>query len=99
VGLTRPTAAPKLSEDIIPHSVDATLDRQIPSNGEVMPGVSISHGAVKVEETSPAAHKDVLANGTAAGKRKASLNRPDYADSESSDDEVPLVSQCCLSSK
>jgi hypothetical protein len=85
---------PHVSADKIPSSLDATLDRQIPSNGEVMPGVSIAHGEVKIEDASPSNSKAVLANSAAAGKRKVrdSITRPDYADAESSGDDLPLVS-------
>ncbi|ETI26543.1 hypothetical protein G647_03320 [Cladophialophora carrionii CBS 160.54] len=84
--------APHLSADKIPSSVDATLDRQIPSNGTVMPGISIAHGEVKMEDASPSDAKGDLVNGAGAGKRKfrESVTRPDYADAESSDDDVPL---------
>jgi hypothetical protein len=58
-----------------------------------MPGISISHGEVKVENASPSDNKGDLANGAGAAKRKfrESLARPDYADEESSDDDIPLV--------
>src|ERR1700744_272681 len=87
------TATAHLSANKIPSSVDATLDRQIPSNGEVMPGVSIAHGEIKVEDASPSNNKASLTNGAGAVKRKVreSLTRPDYADAESSDDDLPLV--------
>lgn len=84
--LTPQTVAPHPSTDKIPSSVDAVLDRQLPSNGTVMPGISISHGEVKVEDASP---KDI--NGAAKRKVRESLTRPDYADAESSDDDLPLV--------
>jgi hypothetical protein len=59
-----------------------------------MPGVSMAHGEVKIEPASPSHTKDVLANGAAAAKRKVrdSIMRPDYADTESSGDDLPLVS-------
>ncbi|EXJ56442.1 DNA topoisomerase I [Cladophialophora yegresii CBS 114405] len=84
--------APRLSADKIPSSVDATLDRQIPSNGNVMPGISLAHGEVKVENGSPADDKSDLVNGAGTGKRKSreSATRPAYADAESSDDDLPL---------
>ena len=84
------TVVPHVSADTIPSSLDATLDRQIPSNGETMPGISISHGDVKVRDST---EKETLVNGAGAGKRKVrqSFTRPDYADAESSDDNLPLV--------
>jgi len=69
------------------------MDRQIPTNGEVMPGISMANGDVKVQDISM---NDNLTNGTALAKRKVrdSLTRPTYAQSESSDDDQPLV--CAL---
>ncbi|KIW92412.1 uncharacterized protein Z519_07396 [Cladophialophora bantiana CBS 173.52] len=84
--------APPLSSSKIPSSIDAAMDRQIPTNGEVVPGISMANGEVKVEELSPSGNKDNLLNGVAAAKRKAreSLTRPSYAEPESSDDDLPL---------
>ena len=82
-----------ISSAKIPSVVDATLDRQMPNNSKTMPGISISHGDVKVEDSSTS-NKAGLTNGAAAAaKRKVreSLTRPVYADSESSDDDLPLV--------
>lgn len=69
------------------------MDRQIPTNGEVMPGISMANGDVKVEDTPMKDGNDNLANGSGHAKRKVrdSLSRPDYADAESSDDDLPLV--------
>ncbi len=55
-----------------------------------MPGISISHGDVKVKDPKD---REALVNGAGAGKRKVrqSFTRPDYADAESSDDNIPLV--------
>ena len=87
------TVTSHLSADKIPSSVDATLDRQIPSNGAVNPGISLSHGEVKMEAASTSNGKISIANGAVSGKRKVrdSLTRPDYADAESSEDDLPLV--------
>ncbi|EXJ74569.1 DNA topoisomerase I [Cladophialophora psammophila CBS 110553] len=84
--------APPLSSSKIPSSIDAAMDRQIPTNGEVVPGISMANGEVKVEELSPSGNKDNILNGVAAAKRKAreSLARPSYAEPESSDDDLPL---------
>ncbi|EHY59729.1 DNA topoisomerase 1 [Exophiala dermatitidis] len=78
-----------LSASKIPSTVDATMDREIPTNGEVMPGISMANGDVKVEDTPMTDGNDNVVNGA---KRKArdSLTRPDYAEAESSDDDVPL---------
>ena len=58
-----------------------------------MPGISISHGEVKMEDAPDSKNKESLLNGAAAAKRKVreSLTRPDYVDAESSDDDLPLV--------
>ncbi|KIX93162.1 uncharacterized protein Z520_11219 [Fonsecaea multimorphosa CBS 102226] len=84
--------APRLSSSKIPFSLDAAMDRQIPTNGEVVPGISMANGEVKVEELSPPGNKDNTPNGVAAAKRKIreSLTRPSYAEPESSDDDLPL---------
>jgi hypothetical protein len=81
-----------VSSEKIPAAVDSTLDRQVPSNGEVNPGISLAHGQVKIEDASPPA-KEPHVNGNAINKRKVreSHSRPDYVDAESSDDHVPLV--------
>ncbi|KIX01350.1 uncharacterized protein Z518_09075 [Rhinocladiella mackenziei CBS 650.93] len=86
-GVTSP-----LSSSKIPSSVDATMDRQIPTNGEVLPGISMANGDVKLEDTPMTDPKDNLTNGAAMAKRKVreSLTRPSYAEAESSDDDQPL---------
>jgi len=88
-----PTVTPHLSAAKIPSTLDATLDRQLPSNGNVMPGISIAHGEVKVKDPTPSNNKGAVVNGAGATKRKVreSFTRPDYADAESSDDNLPLV--------
>lgn len=78
------------SADVIPKSVDQTMDKQIPSNGHVEPGVSIRMGPVEEMDidTPPA-------NGTSNGKRKARsslTNGKTYKEASSSDDDdKPLV--------
>ena len=81
-----PAHAP-VSSSTIPASLDKQMDKQTPSNGHVMPGVSIRNGPVTEDTKMP----DV--NGAASAKRKAreSMARPNYAESESSDDDKPLV--------
>lgn len=68
------------------------MDRQIPTNGETIPGISIANGDVKVEDTTMTDVNGSLTNG-AFVKRKAreSNTRPSYAEAESSDDDQPLV--------
>lgn len=83
-----------LSTNKIPSSVDAVMDRQIPTNGRAMvPGVSMVNGIIKKEDrdTSMVDAGSSLANGAAKRKAHPSLTRPDYADAESSDDDLPLV--------
>lgn len=84
---------PPLSSSKIPSNVDATMDRQIPTNGEVMPGISMAHGDVKMEDAPRKESNDHLVNGATAAKRKVreSLTRPSYAEAESSDEDLPLV--------
>jgi hypothetical protein len=79
---TTATASP-VSSAKIPASLDKQMDKSQPTNGEIQPGISISHGPVK-EDTEM---QDL--NGTGAQKRKVS--RPSYADAESSDDDLPIV--------
>ncbi|EXJ77946.1 DNA topoisomerase I [Capronia epimyces CBS 606.96] len=81
-----------LSEKKILPTVDAVMDRQIPTNGKVVPGISMANGDVKVEDTPMKDVDDHLTNGAAHAKRKVrdSLARPDYAEAESSDDDLPL---------
>lgn len=84
-----PAHAP-VSSSTIPASLDKQMDKQTPSNGHVMPGVSIRNGPMTEDTTMP----DI--NGAASAKRKAreSMARPNYAESESSDDDKPLVCSC-----
>lgn len=76
----------------IPSSVDRQMDKQIPTNGVVEPGISMAHGPVTEQDTHMAEVNGAVTNGTMPAKRKAreSIARPDYADAESSDDE-PMV--------
>lgn len=68
------------------------MDRQIPTNGAILPGISVVNGIVKEEDTIMADANGTLTNGAAKRKVRESLTRPSYADAESSDDDVPLVS-------
>ncbi|MBA7489733.1 hypothetical protein ES702_00267 [subsurface metagenome] len=65
---------------------DATLDKKTPTNGEVQPAIPAVDD-VSMQDA------DASTNGI---KRKAreSNTRPTYAESESSDDDLPLV---CIS--
>ncbi|KAF2874964.1 DNA topoisomerase 1 [Massariosphaeria phaeospora] len=77
------------SEDRIPKNVDRALDKQLPSNGHVEPGVSIRMGPVEdMDVDTP------QTNGNANGKRKARTsltNGKSYKEASSSeDDDKPL---------
>lgn len=71
-----------ISEAHISAKTDAALDKQLPSNGDVVPAVPNLEQDVSMEDAQHATTNGV--------KRKASSARPDFAEAESSDDE-PLV--------
>ncbi|KAF3001978.1 DNA topoisomerase 1 [Curvularia kusanoi] len=76
-----------LSNDTIPKDVDKAMDKQLPANGHVEPGISIRMG--------PVDDMDVDAsNGTANGKRKSRGSIPTTSYKERSgsedDDDKPL---------
>jgi len=71
-------SAPRISSQ-----TDAALDKQYPANGEVQPGVPNLDQDVSMEDAQHATTNGV--------KRKASSVRPDFAEAESSDDDLPLV--------
>lgn len=99
IRLTRSTPVTSaLSSAKIPSAVDAAMDRQVPTNGKVKPGISLANGEVKVKDTVMTDSKDGLTNGAALAKRKA-LTRPSYADAESSDEDLPLVRESLRWSK
>ncbi|KAJ9643285.1 DNA topoisomerase 1 [Knufia peltigerae] len=88
----RTNGVTSLSSSKISSKVDATMDRQVPTNGETMPGISIANGDVKTQDTTMTDVNGSLTNG-ALVKRKAreSNTRPSYAEAESSsDDDQPL---------
>jgi len=71
-----------LSKDTIPKAVDKAMDKQLPANGHVEPGISIRMG--------PVDDMDVDApNGTANGKRKSrgSIPTTSYKERSGSEDE------------
>jgi hypothetical protein len=79
-----------ISDERISKDEDRAMDKQIPSNGHVEPGISIRMGPVDAMEVdSPAT------NGNANGKRKARssiTNGKSYKDASSSgEDDKPLV--------
>ncbi|KAG9204183.1 DNA topoisomerase 1 [Epicoccum nigrum] len=71
-----------LSKDTIPKAVDKAMDKQLPANGHVEPGISIRMG--------PVDNMDIDApNGTANGKRKSrgSIPTTSYKERSGSEDE------------
>lgn len=83
-----------LSASKITSKVDAAAGKKPSSNGVVLPGVSMANGPVQRDVPMP----DAVTNGVPAAKRKArdSLQKPKYAEPESSDDDdIPLV--CSIS--
>jgi DNA topoisomerase-1 len=85
------SSAVALSNDRISKDEDKAMDKQVPSNGHVEPGISIRMGPVddKMDVDEPAT------NGNANAKRKARssiTNGKSYKDASSSeDDDKPLV--------
>lgn len=86
-------ATKHLSKDTISDSVDKAMDRAMPSNGAVMPGISIRNGPMEEVDSPMPDANGVDKNGAGPVKRKGreSLTRPSYAESESSEDDKPLV--------
>lgn len=68
------------------------MDRHNPTNGEVTPGISIRNGPVLDQNDIPMKDLPTTVNGTAAKRKtRESMDKPSYAEAESSDDDVPLV--------
>lgn len=78
-----------LSHDRITKDEDKALDKEVPSNGHVEPGISIRMGPVEdMDVDEPAT------NGNANGKRKARssiTNGKSYKHESSEEDDKPLV--------
>ncbi|KAH6637951.1 DNA topoisomerase 1 [Boeremia exigua] len=76
-----------VSSETIPKSVDKAMDKQLPANGHVEPGISIRMGPVDAMDVD-------APNGTANGKRKSrgSIPTASYKDRSGSedDDDKPL---------
>lgn len=84
------TSSTAISNERISKNEDKAMDKQVPSNGHVEPGISIRMGPVDdMDVDSPAT------NGAANGKRKARssiTNGKSYKDASSSgEDDKPLV--------
>lgn len=75
------SSKPPVSAAVISPKTDAILDKQIPANGATQPAMPA------VEDV---AMPDAEAS-TNGFKRKASSSRPNFAESETSDDDLPLV--------
>ncbi|KAF2736602.1 hypothetical protein EJ04DRAFT_510908 [Polyplosphaeria fusca] len=87
----RPSLAVK-SQEHISKNVDRAMDKQIPSNGHVQPGVSIRMGPVEDMDIDDAP----ATNGNVNGKRKSRgslANGKSYKDASSSDDDDKPLSK------
>lgn len=78
-------SASPISSAKIPPALDRQMDKKMPTNGETLPGVSLRNGPIM--EDVPM--KDV--NGSTPSNVKRKVSRPSYAESESSDDDRPIV--------
>ena len=67
------------------------MDKALPSNAVVQPGISIRNGPVEQVDTLMTDGNEALTNGHSKRKVRESLNKPSYAEAESSDDDEPLV--------
>lgn len=79
-----------MSATTIPKSLDAKLDKEIPSNGHLNPGVSVRSGPVEDMEVDKP-HTNGVANGKRS--RNSMTNGKTYKEATSSeeDDDAPLV--------
>ena len=82
-----------LSKDIISENVDKAMDRAVPSNRDVLPGISIRNGPVhEIDTPMPDANGLETNRGPVKRKVRESFTRPSYADAETSEeDDKPLV--------
>jgi DNA topoisomerase-1 len=85
-----PNSSAAISSERISKDEDKAMDKQVPSNGHIEPGISIRMGPVDdMDVDTPDT------NGNANGKRKARSsisNSKSYKDASSSeDDDKPLV--------
>jgi DNA topoisomerase I len=78
------------SSATISKSVDKAMDKEIPSNGHLGPGISIRNGPVGEMDVDA---REPATNGVSNGKRKSRGSiRKAYKEATSSDeDDVPLV--------
>ncbi|CAI6281410.1 unnamed protein product [Periconia digitata] len=75
------------SQDRIPQAVDQAMDKQLPSNGHVEPGVSIRMGPVEDMDVDPPA----AANANGKRKSRGSLtNGRTYKEESSEEDDKPI---------
>lgn len=76
-----------VSAETIPKRVDDAMDKAIPSNDHVKPGISIRNGPMEIDD-----HEMPHVNGTTKRKASRSLAKPSYAEADTSDeDDKPLV--------
>jgi hypothetical protein len=69
------------------------MDKRNPTTDSVQPGISLRNGPVTEQNITMRDINGTMANGAVSTKRKIreSMTRPDYAESESSEDDQPLV--------
>lgn len=67
------------------------MDKALPSNGVVQPGISIRNGPVEETDTVMTDVNEAPTNGHTKRKARESLIKPSYAEADSTDDDEPLV--------
>ena len=75
----------------VSRTVDAAMDKSLPNNKEVVPGISLSSGPMLAGNV-PMRDVDST-NGYVKRKVRESMSRPSYADAESSDDDDLPISK------
>ena len=82
-----------VSAETIPKSVDDAMDKAIPSNGHMKPGISIRNGPVEDNDHQmPDVNGAEMNGSTSKRKSRGSLTKPSYAEADASDeDDQPLV--------
>jgi DNA topoisomerase-1 len=80
--------SPAISKERITPDVDKAMDKEVPSNGHVEPGISIRMGPVDDMDVDPPS-----TNGNAKRKARTSMTKSKtYKDASSSEDDAkPLV--------
>lgn len=82
-----------MSAKTVPKAIDEELDKSIPSNNRVRPGISIRNGPLEDRDHQMPDANGVEMNGsTNKRKSRGGLGKPSYAQADSSDeDDQPLV--------